>query len=159
MQEINVRLFKGAYAEKPKAEQRAMLLAALAVALQAGLLAYLAVTKQFTPLLVLVFLFNLLVPGYFFFIIWLDSKPRYRRHLTLTNEGVCYRSRLMQKEQEFDWAEVDTVRLERYAVVFSLKNEELHRIDLEHIRNDAVLGHVKEQIEGMVQRKEIMLHG
>jgi hypothetical protein len=158
MQVISIRLFEGAYARKPKAEQRAMLLAAVAVMLQLGLLVYLAVSKQFTPVLVLVFLFNLLVPAYFFFTIWLDSKPRYRRHLTLAEEGVCYRSRFLQKEHAFDWEEVDSVHMERNRIVFVLKNEEEHCIILEHIQDDDILQQVKEQIKEMVQRKEVMLH-
>lgn len=157
MQEISVRLFDGAYTLKPKAERRLMVLAFLAVALQLGLLVYLAVSKQFTVGLVIIFLFNLLVPAYFFFILWLDRRPKYRRHLTLTDEGVCYRAKFLQKEQEFDWDEVDTVQIEMYRVKFMLKNEEEHEINLERIQNDEVLQQVKEQIKEMVQRKEIML--
>jgi hypothetical protein len=135
-----------------------MLLAAVAVMLQLGLLVYLVVSKQFTPVLVLVFLFNLLVPAYFFFTIWLDSKPKYRRHLTLTEEGICYRSKFLQQEQAFDWAEVDTVLMERNRIVFVLKNEEEYHINLEHIQDDDILQQVKEQTKEMVQRKVVMLH-
>lgn len=158
MQEINVSLFKGAYAKNPKGEQHAMLLAAVAVVLQVSLLAYLAVTKQFTPLLVLVFLLNLLIPAWFFFNIWLDRKPKYRRHLTLTENGVCYRSSFMQQEQEFDWAEVDTIELGRHRVVFTLKNEEVHSVNLVPIQNDAVLRQVQEHIIGLARLKEVQLH-
>ncbi len=157
MQEISVKLFEGAYTLKPKAERRLMVLAFVAVSLQLGLLVYLAVSKQFTIALIFIFLFNLLVPAYFFFNIWLDRKPKYRRHLTLTDEGVCYRSKFLQKEQEFDWEEVDTVQVDMYRVNFMLKNEEEHDINLERIQNDAVLQQVKEQIKEMVQQKEIML--
>ena len=157
MQEISVKLFEGAYTLKPKGEQRLTVLAFVAVALQLGLLVYLAMSKQFTSGLVLVFLFNLLVPAYIFFNIWLDRKPRYRRHLTLIEEGVCYRAKFLQKEQEFDWAEVDNVQIEMHRVKFVLKNEEVHDINLERIQNDEVLQQVKEQIREMVQRKVIML--
>ncbi|GAA4442113.1 hypothetical protein GCM10023188_41420 [Pontibacter saemangeumensis] len=157
MQELSIRLFEGAYTLKPETERRAMLLAMLAVVLQVCLLVYLAATKHFAPVLVLVFAFNLVVPAYFFFNIWLDRKPKYRRHLTLTEQGVCYRARFMHTEQEFDWEEVDAVHIGLYHVVFVLKNEEEHYINLERIQNEEVLEQVKEQIREMVQQKEIML--
>jgi len=157
MQEISIRLFEGAYALKPRAEQRTMQLAALAVGLQLGLLVYLAVSKHFAGGLVLVFICNLVVPAYFFFAIWLDRKPKYRRHLTLTEQGVCYRSKFLQKEQEFDWEEIDAVHIGLYRVGFVLKNEEEHTVNLERIQNDEVLRQVKEQIREMVQQKGIML--
>ena len=157
MQEISVKLFKGAYTLKPKAEEPLMLLAFAAVAVQLGFLVHLAISEMYTVDLVLVFLVNLLIPSYFFFNIWLDGKPKYRRHLTLTDEGVCYRSKFMHKEQEFDWEEVDTVQIEMYRVKFLLKNEEEHAINLERIQNEEILQLVKDQIREMVQRKEIML--
>lgn len=157
MQEISVRLFKGAYKPKSKAEQRLMLLALAAVAVQLGFLVHLAVSQMYTVELVLVFLVNLLIPAYYFFTIWLDRKPKYRRHLTLTEEGVCYRAKFRQKEHEFDWAEVDVVHIEPYRVKFILKNEEEHDINLARIQNEEVLQQVKAQIREMVQRKEIML--
>ena len=157
MQEISIRLFEGAYTLKPRAERRVMLLAVVGVVLQVLLLIYLAASKHFAPALVFVFVFNLAVPAYFFFNIWLDRKPKYRRHLTLTEGGVCYRSGFMRAEQEFDWEEVDTVHIGLYHVVFVLKNEEEHYINLERIQNDEVLQQVKEQIGEMVQQKRIML--
>jgi len=157
MQELSIKLFEGAYTLKPKAERRAMLLAVLAVALQVLLLVYLASSKHFAPGLVLLFLCNLIVPAYFFFNIWLDRKPKYRRHLTLTEEAVCYRAGFMQAEQEFDWDEVDAVHIGLYHVVFVLKNEEEHYINLERIQDEGVLEQVKEQLREMVQQKEIML--
>ena len=63
----------------------------------------------------------------------------------------------MRAEQEFDWEEVDTVHIGLYHVVFVLKNEEEHYINLERIQNDEVLQQVKEQIGEMVQQKSIML--
>lgn len=157
MQELSIRLFEGAYTLKPKTERRVMVLAVLAVALQVVLLVYLAASKHYAPGLVLIFIVNLIVPAYFFFNIWLDRKPKYRRHLTLTEQGVCYRSRFMQAEQEFDWEEIDAVHIGLYHVVFVLKNEEEHYINLERIQNDEVLQQVKAQIREMVQQKEIML--
>ncbi|PRY13649.1 hypothetical protein CLV24_10519 [Pontibacter ummariensis] len=157
MQEISVRLFEGAYSLQSRNEKRLLFFALLAVGVHLGLLIYLAVSKHFTPALVFVFLLNLLVPAYFFFRIWLDSKPKYRRHLTLHEEGVRYRSRFLEKESEFDWDEVDTVHIRLFKVIFVLKNEEVHEISLERIQNDTVLWQVKEQISEMVQRKEIVL--
>lgn len=157
MQEISVRLFKGAYTLKPKAEKRLIFLAFAAVAVQLGFLVHLAVSEMYTVELVLVFLVNLLIPAYYFFNIWLDHKPKYRRHLTLTEHGVRYRAKFRQKEHEFDWEEVDTVQIDMYRVKFLLKNEEEHEIDLGRIKNDEILQQVKEQIKELVQQKEIML--
>ncbi|MHA6247015.1 hypothetical protein ACXYMU_03695 [Pontibacter sp. CAU 1760] len=157
MKEISIRLFEGAYTIKPRAERRIWLLAVLAVVVQLGLLVYLSVTKIFTIGLVLVLLLNLVVPAYLFLNAWLDRKPRYRRHLTLTEKGVRYRARFRQQLQEFDWEEIDTVQIGLYQVVFLLKNEEEHSINLEHIRNDEILAQVKEQIREMVAQKEIIL--
>lgn len=157
MQEISIRLFEGAYTLKPRVERRTMLLAVLAVVLQVSLLVYLAASKHFAPGLVIIFVVNLVVPAFFFFNIWLDRKPKYRRHLTLTEQGVCYRSRFLHAEQEFDWEEVDNVHIGLYHVVFVLKNEEEHYINLGRIQNDKVLQQVKEQLREMVQQKAIML--
>lgn len=157
MQELSVRLFKGAYTLKPKAEKRLTLLAFAAVAVQLGFLLHLALSQMYTVELVLVFLVNLFIPAYYFFNIWLDHKPKYRRHLTLSEEGVCYRAKFRQKEHEFDWEEVDAVQLDQYRVKFLLKNEEEHDINLERIQNDEVLHQVKEKIREMVQQKQIML--
>ncbi|WP_036776704.1 hypothetical protein [Pontibacter actiniarum] len=157
MQEISIRLFEGAYTLKPRAERRLMLLVGAAMALQVGLLLYLVVTKTFTTGLLFVFLINLLVPGYFLFTVWLDHKPQYRRHLTLTAEGVRYRSRFMQEEHAFDWDEIDFVDLKLYKVIFVLKNDEVHEVSLDRIQNDAVLHQVKEQIRQLVRSKEIEL--
>ena len=157
MQELSVRLFKGAYTLKPKAEKRLTLLAFAAVAVQLGFLLHLAISEMYTVELVLVFLVNLFIPAYYFFNIWLDHKPKYRRHLTLTEEGVCYRAKFRQKEHEFDWEEVDAVQIDQYRVKFLLKNEEKHDINLERIQNDEVLHQVKEKIREMVQQKQIML--
>ncbi len=157
MQEISVKLFEGAYTLKPRAERRATLLAVLAVALQVGLLAYLTVSNFFVPELLLVFAVNLLVPAYFFFNLWLDRRPEYSRHLTLTEQGVCYRSGFLQKEQSFDWEEIDSTVIGLNHVLFVLKNEEEHNINLERIPHTTVIEQVKEQIREMVQQKEIML--
>lgn len=158
MQEINIRLFEGAYTLKPRAEQRLMLLAVAAMVLQAGLLVYLALTETFTTHLVIIFLLNLLIPGYFMFSLWLDSKPHYRRHLTLSQDGVRYRTRFMRPEHEIDWDEIEVVKVKLYAVSFLLKNDEMHQIDLAHIHNDNVLKQVKKEIRHMVQLKGITLH-
>ncbi len=157
MQEISVKLFEGAYTLKPRAERRATLLAVLAVALQVGLLAYLTVSNFFVPELLLVFAVNLLVPAYFFFNLWLDRRPEYSRHLTLTEQGVCYRSGFLQKEHSFDWEEIDSTVIGLNHVLFVLKNEEEHNINLERIPHTTVIEQVKEQIREMVQQKEIML--
>lgn len=157
MQETSIKLYTGAYETSPKSEQRLKLLSGLAVALQLGLVFYLLFFKTFTASVVVIFLISLTVPVYFLFSAWLDSKPQYRRHLTLTEEGVRYRTRFMQTEYEFDWDEVDMVHLEHFKVVFLLKNEEEHVVSLEQIQNNEVLAQVRERIKTMVIRKNIIL--
>ncbi|RIJ42983.1 hypothetical protein [Pontibacter oryzae] len=158
MQEINIRLFEGAYTLKPRAEQRLMLLAVAAMVLQVSLLVYLALTEIFKTHLVIIFLLNLLIPAYFIFSLWLDGKPHYRRHLTLSQDGIRYRTRFMRPEHEIEWNEVDTVKVKLYSVSFLLKNDEMHEINLAHIHNDDVLKQVKKEIRQMVQFKGITLH-
>ncbi|AKD02199.1 hypothetical protein POKO110462_20840 [Pontibacter korlensis] len=158
MEEISIRLFEGAYALKPKADRRMMMLAGIAMLLQLSLLLYLVTFKVFATELVVVFLLSLLGPVYFFFTLWLDHRPQYRRHLTLSPTGVRYRTRFMQPEHEFDWEEVDTVKLELFKIIFVLKNEEVYEVSLEHIQNDVVLQQVKEQVQQMAQLKNLELH-
>lgn len=157
MQEVGVRLFEGAYALKPKAEQRMLKLAWLGLALQAAFLVYIASSKTFSIHLLLVFALNLLVPLYFMVSMWLDRNPNYRRHLTLTEEGVRYRTRFNEAEQEFDWDEVDEVRLELFKVTFLLKNEAEHEINLERTQNDEVLRQLREQLQEAAKRKGLTL--
>ncbi|TPE43703.1 hypothetical protein [Pontibacter mangrovi] len=135
-----------------------MLLAGAAMFLQLGFLLHLTITKTFSTELVMVFLINLFVPAIFLYRLWLDRKPQYRRHLTLSAHGVRYRTRFMQPEHEFDWEEVDAVRVELFKVVFVLKNEEVHEISLERIQNDEMLQQVKEQVKMMVRQKDLQLH-
>ncbi|MCX2739641.1 hypothetical protein [Pontibacter anaerobius] len=158
MQDISFRLFEGAYTIKPRAEQRMLLLAAAAMALQVGLLLYLLVSKAFATELVVVFLLNLFVPAYFIFSIWLDHRPQYRRHLTLSSDGVRYRTRFMRPEHEFEWNEIDLVRLKLFKVIFILKNEEVHEVSLERIQHDGVLQQVKEQLLQMARLKGLEIH-
>ncbi|MFD2514557.1 hypothetical protein ACFSRY_11830 [Pontibacter locisalis] len=157
MQELSIKLYTGAYDIKPKAEQRLKWLSAFAVTFQLVLVFYLVFFETFSAGVVVVFLINVTIPAYFLYSAWLDNKPHYRRHLTLTEEGVKYRTRFMQTEQEFDWDEVDLVRLQSLKVVFLLKNEEEHVVSLEQIQNDQVLKQVRERIKSMVIRKDIVL--
>ncbi|WP_276499100.1 hypothetical protein [Pontibacter litorisediminis] len=158
MQDISIRLFEGAFILKPRTEQRLMQLALVLMALHAGLLLYLLVAKVFTLLLVLILLLSLLVPAYFMLSVWLDRAPQYRRHLTLSAEGVRYRTRFLHPEHEFDWTEIDLVKINLYKITFVLKNEEVHEVSLEHLQNDELLRHVKEQVLEKTRHIGINLH-
>ncbi|OKL41940.1 hypothetical protein [Pontibacter flavimaris] len=158
MQDTSIRLFEDAYTIKPRSEKRLMLLALAAMALQFVLLLYIFFSQTFSAALVLLLLLSLLVPAYFVFSVWLDRNPHYRRHLTLHDEGVCYRPRFMQAEQEFEWGEVDYIKINMYKVLFVLKNVEEHEVSLEHIQNDRVLQQVKEQVLQTARLKGIEIH-
>ncbi|HEY4650283.1 MAG TPA: hypothetical protein VIG72_02665, partial [Pontibacter sp.] len=88
---------------------------------------------------------------------WLDKNPKYRRHLTLTEQGVCYRTGFLAKEQEFDWNEVDEVYLKLFSVEFMLKNEERHEISLQNINSDTALQRAKQEIRAVAQQQGIKL--
>lgn len=158
MQETSFQLFPGAYAVKPKAERLYMLLAFCSVAVHINLLYRLITQNDYKPAFLLVYSLNLIPLAYFLIIIWLDKKPRCRRHLTLNLTGVRYRTKFMAPEYEFDWEEVDVIHLEHSRVLFLLKNEEKHDINLEKIQNDNVLQQVKEQIRAMAHSKNIDMH-
>lgn len=158
MQDISIRLFEGAYTFKPRAEQRMMLLALAAMVLQMSLLLYLIIFKTFATGLVVILLLSLLVPAYFISSVWLDKRPQYRRHLTLSAAGVRYRTRFLQAEHEFDWEEIDLIKIELFKVNFVLKNEEVHEVNLHGIQNDRVLHEVKEQILQYARLKSIDLN-
>lgn len=157
MQEMSIKLFTGAYSLNPQSELRLKVLSGFGVTFQVFLVFYLLFFKTFGVGVIVIFCINLTVPVYFLFSAWLDSKPQYRRHLTLSEKGVRYRKRFMQTEHEFDWDEVDMVHLGLFKVVFLLKNEEEHVISLEQIQNDQVLEQVRERIKMMVIRKNVVL--
>ena len=157
MQNFNIRLFEGAYTGNLKAEQRTNLLAIFLLLLQIGLLLFLVLTKGFAYSVVGIYLLHLLVFPFLVARIWLDSHPEYRRHLTLTGEGVRYRKGFRKQEHEFDWEEVDEVFLDAAEVVFVLKNEERHLIGLNMLHSNTELLQAKQDVRNIVQQKGITL--
>jgi hypothetical protein len=89
--------------------------------------------------------------------IWLDRRPQYRRHFTLSEEGVRYRTGLLRKEQAFDWEEVDRVDLQEHIALFLLKNEERHEVSLKSDENDTEWQRQADQLKTLVQQKRIEL--
>ncbi|MBB6612873.1 hypothetical protein H7F15_17660 [Pontibacter sp. Tf4] len=157
MQEAQVRLFDDTYTNNPKAEQRTTTLAVFLLLVQLGLLAYLIFTKGFAYGFLGLYLLHLLVFSFLLARIWFDSHPEYRRHLTFTSQSVCYRTGFLKKEQDFDWDEVDEVRLSLDQVEFVLKNEAQHLVPLTMIHDATALHKANEQIRSMVLLKGIHL--
>ncbi|MER2996470.1 hypothetical protein [Pontibacter populi] len=157
MQNFNIRLFEGAYTGNLKAEQRTNLLVVFLLLLQIGLLLFLVLTKGFTYSFVGIYLLHLLVFPFLVARIWLDLHPEYRRHLTLTDQGVRYRKGFRKQEHEFDWEEVDEVYLSIEEVVFVLKNEERHLVRLNMLHSNTALYNARQDVRNIVLLKSITL--
>lgn len=155
MQEVHFRLFKVNRAEELKAKQRTTLMAVLLLLLQLGLFAYLVITKGFTYSFLGLYLLHLVVFLLLLVRIWFYRHPEFRGHVTVTDQGVRYCTGLFKKEQEFDWAEVDVMRLEPTNVLFILKNEEQHQVRLAKLRDEAALKKAKQKLEAIAYQKNI----
>ncbi|WP_018479371.1 hypothetical protein [Pontibacter roseus] len=155
MQEISIRLFSSAYSVRSRLERVLLLMALLSIALHGWLLYQLIAVKDFHSAMTFLYLFSLLPVCLFLASMWLDKNPGYNRHLTLLTTGVRYRKGFMQPEHEFDWEEVDSIRLEPRQVVFLLKNEEQHEVSLQAIRSEEVLHRVRSGILDIAAEKEI----
>ncbi|MBC5775480.1 hypothetical protein H8S95_15490 [Pontibacter sp. KCTC 32443] len=157
MQELHIRLFEGAYTSDLKMEQRTTWLATILVLLQLGLLVFLSIGDGFAYGFLGVYLLHML--GFFYLIgrVWLNRHPEYKRHLTITSQGVIYRTGFLQKEHQFDWEEVDEVFLELFNVKFVLKNEEQHCVLLHMMHNETALRQAKQELKSVVMQKAIPL--
>lgn len=155
MQDVSIRLFSSAYTVGSKAERIMLLLALVSVVLHGWLLYHLIAVNDFRSALLFLYLFSLLPFCLFMLSVWLDRNPEYRRHLTLLEAGVRYRSGFMQKEQEFDWEEVDNIRLEPHQFTFMLKNGEQHAISLKKIRDKEALQEARSRITEIAANKGI----
>ncbi|NDK55146.1 hypothetical protein [Pontibacter fetidus] len=157
MQEINIRLFSGAYAGNPKAEQRTTMLAVFLVLLQVGLLLYLVLTKGFAYSFVGIYLLHLLAFSVLVAQVWLELHPEYSRHLSFNSQTIVYRTGFLVKEQEFDWDEVDEVTLSPENVRFMLKNDEYHVVPFTMVQSPEALRRARHEIRQIVQQKKIHL--
>ncbi|MCC9138119.1 hypothetical protein ACFSKU_03075 [Pontibacter silvestris] len=157
MQETSFQLSPGAYAVKAKTECLFMLFALCSVAVHINLLYRLLALNDYKSTFLIVYSLNLIPLAYFLVTIWLDKKPKCRRHLTLSTTGARYRTKFMTKEHEFDWDEVDVIHLEHFRVLFVLKNEEEHDVSLERVQNNEELSLIKEQIRERALMKGIDL--
>lgn len=155
MQNISIRLFSSAYDIRSNVERFMLLMAFVSVALHGWLLYHLIAVNDFRSALLFLYLFSLLPFCLFLLAMWLDRNPDYQRHLTLSETGVRYRSGFMQQEHEFDWEEVDTIRLEPVLVTFLLKNGEEHEVSLKTIRNGEVLQEARSRITSIAASKGI----
>lgn len=158
MQNFQIRLFTGAYHNAQKTEKRTTVLAVFLLLVQLVLLAYLVLTKGFAMAFVGIYLLHVLVLSFLVARIWLDSRPEHQQHLTLTSQGVRYRTGSTNKEQEFDWEEVDEMHLQLFSVEFILKNDERHLVQLDHINSDALLKQAKQQLKMIASQKGITLN-
>ena len=156
MQNINIRLFEGAYTGNLKAEQRTNVLVVFLLLLQIGLLLFLVLSQGFAYSFLGIYLLHLLVFPFLVARIWVDLHPECR-HLTLTDQGVCYRHGFRKQEHEFDWEEVDEVYLSITEVVFVLKNEERHLVRFNMLHSNTALHRARQTIQYIVQEKGITL--
>lgn len=154
MQQINIRLFSGAHTGNLEAAQRTSLFAVFMVLLQVGLLLYLVLVKGFAYSLLGLYLLHLLAFTFLLVQVWLERNPGQLQHLTLTGQGVVYRTAFLKKEQQFDWDEVDAVHLGKSGMAFVLKNEEHHGLPFDMLHNNAASWQV---LQTMVKLNEITL--
>ena len=155
MQEVSIRLFSRSYNVRSKVERALLLLALLSVALHGWLLFQLIAVRDLHSAITFLYLFSLLPYCLFLASVWLDRNPGYQRHLTLLATGVRYRLGFMQREQEFDWEEVERIEVNGYLVDFELKNGEQHAVSLGSIDKESTLQEVRLRLEGIATDKEI----
>lgn len=157
MQELNIRLFEGAYTSSLKMEQRTTWLATILVLLQLGLLVFLSVGGGFANGFLGIYLLHLLGFSYLIGKVWLDRHPEYSRHLTLSNQSIVYRTAFLEKAHEFDWDEVDEVYLNPDSVMFVLKNEACHVVPFNMLQSPEALSRARRDVRQLVQQKRITL--
>jgi hypothetical protein len=157
MQDTNFRLFEGMHTGNLKSEQRTTLLATLLILVQIGLLVYLVLTKGFAYSFLGLYLLHLLGFSLLVLQVWFERHPEYLRHLTLTNQGVRYRTSFFKQEHDFDWEEIHKVFLGDKILEFTLKNDELHSLPLDIFRTPDALQNARQAICDMVAQKGISL--
>ncbi|TXK52090.1 hypothetical protein FVR03_02165 [Pontibacter qinzhouensis] len=156
MSNFSLKLFENAYQLEPKAEQRLTGAIYAAISINLILLLYLAYSNGFLVGL-LIFMSNLFFAAYFCKFLWYQYRPQYRLHFTLTTGGVRYRTVSAQKEQEFEWEEVDVVRFEQDRLLFVLKNDEQHEIGMDKIQSPTILQQARRKIKKIAKKKDIMV--
>ncbi|WP_187260940.1 hypothetical protein [Pontibacter beigongshangensis] len=156
MPNFSLKLFENTYTLEPKAQQRLSSAIYAAIAVNLILLLYLAYTNGFLVGF-LIFLSNLFFAAYFCRYLWYQYRPQYRLHFTLTSGGVRYRTVHLQKEEEFEWEEVDSIHFEQDRLLFVLKNDERHEVRLDKIQNPTVLQQATRKIKKIARKKDILV--
>jgi hypothetical protein len=157
-QVYSVRLFSKPYSVRTGMERLLLVLALLSVGLHGWLLYQLIAVRDFHSAMLFLYLFSLLPFSLFLASVWLDHNPGYQRHLTLLSTGVRYRLGFMQREQEFDWDEVESIQLEKARVQFELKNGEFHAVCLTSVHKEHRLLQIQEELARVAATKSIGLH-
>ena len=155
MQEVNVILFEEAYAHKPKVQQWILNAALCSILMHFVCMLYLLLKGGFHTLFILLYLLGSAVAVVVMVSYWLLRRPQNRKHLTLTGQGVRYRTDFLAKEQAFDWNEVETMQLGESEVTFLLKNDERHHVSLAVIRNRADLQQAVSQLRKLARYNQI----
>ncbi|WP_128397004.1 hypothetical protein [Botryobacter ruber] len=156
MRDFSLKLFDNAYVLHPKTEQQLLSFLHYALVLNLLLPFYLIYTNDIYIGLLILLLDLVIVFGYGLYA-WFNQKPRFRTHFTLSLEGVRYRILVSEPEQEFEWEEVDTVRMHAHELVFTLKNGEEHTLCLHKVQDEAVLRKAETKIRKIARRKDIQL--
>ena len=156
MQNFSLKLFDNAYALNPKTEQQLLSFLHYSIVLNLLLPFYLIYTNDIYIGLLILLLDLVIVLGYGLYE-WFNQKPRFRTHFTLSLEGVRYRNLVTEPEQEFEWDEVDTVRMHAHELTFTLKNGEAHTLCLQKVQDEAVLRKAETKIRKIARRKDIQV--
>lgn len=136
-------------------ERLLLALALLSVALHGWLLYQLVAVRDFHSAMTFLYLFSLLPFSLFLASVWLDHNPGFQRHLTLTSAGVAYRLGFMQRERDFDWEEVERMRLADAVLSFELKNDEKHTIQLHAVQHAFTLQRIHDELAQVATAKQI----
>lgn len=128
-------------------ERLLLVLALLSVVLHGWLLYQLIAVQDLHSAMTFLYLFSLLPFSLFMVSVWLDHNPGYQRHLTLLSSGVRYRLGFMQREHEFDWEEVEHLKMTRLSVEFELKNGEQHVVALDSVNREQTLQRIHAELK------------
>jgi purine-cytosine permease-like protein len=155
VQEIKIKLFEEAYAHKPKVQQWILSAALSSIVLHFVFMLYLLLKGGFHTFFIVVYLLSSVVIVVMLVSYWFEHRLHKRKHLTLTGQGVSYRPGFLEKEQEFDWNEIDTVLMRSPEITFILKNGEHHSVSLAVIREKGNLQQAEDQIRNLARLNDV----